>query len=226
MFDQLHRLIERLHGYSWWQVAVELLQARGGDSPGAGLSLQERGTVLHRTLAAFWEDVRAREVAFAALLLCLGLWAYVLARFPSLPATLDLTFPPGARGELIAVSSREALLTLPQMATGLLLVNLVIGVFVHAQSRVGAYVLFATGALAPSDIAASSMRGSSVCIRVETVRTTSGSVSRTCAMSTVTIERGVSNREKRINRAMPQMRPGRRSGMGMTLVATVRQPEF
>ncbi|MFO1398962.1 MAG: PD-(D/E)XK nuclease family protein [Burkholderiales bacterium] len=34
------------------------LQARGGDAPGAGLSLQERGTVLHRTLAAFWEDVR------------------------------------------------------------------------------------------------------------------------------------------------------------------------
>ena len=25
MFDQIHRLIERLHGYSWWQVAVELL---------------------------------------------------------------------------------------------------------------------------------------------------------------------------------------------------------
>ncbi|MFN8638309.1 MAG: PH domain-containing protein [Dehalococcoidia bacterium] len=106
---------------------------------------------VERTGAAaqsFWEDASAREVAFSALLLCLGLWAYVLARFPSLPATLDLAFPPGARGELIAVSSREALLTLPQMATGLLLVNLVIGVFVHAQSRVGAYVLFATGALA------------------------------------------------------------------------------
>jgi len=25
MFDQLHRLLERLEGYSWWQVAVELL---------------------------------------------------------------------------------------------------------------------------------------------------------------------------------------------------------
>ena len=25
MFDQIQRLIERFHGYSWWQVAVELL---------------------------------------------------------------------------------------------------------------------------------------------------------------------------------------------------------
>ncbi len=111
-------------------------------------------TVAHhveRTGAAaqsFWEDERAREVVLAALLLCLGLWMYVIARYGSLPPTLDLTFPPGARGELIAVSSREALLALPRAATVLLLANTLIGVFVHAHSRVAAYVLFVTGGLA------------------------------------------------------------------------------
>lgn len=34
------------------------LQVRGSDTAGAGLSVQERGIVLHRTLAAFWQDVR------------------------------------------------------------------------------------------------------------------------------------------------------------------------
>lgn len=34
------------------------LQARAADVARAGLSVQERGTVLHRTLAAFWQDVR------------------------------------------------------------------------------------------------------------------------------------------------------------------------
>ena len=33
------------------------LHARGGEMAGAGLSVQERGIVLHRTLAAFWQDV-------------------------------------------------------------------------------------------------------------------------------------------------------------------------
>lgn len=111
-------------------------------------------TVAHhveRTGAAaqsFWEDVGARQLALGALVLCLLLWGYVIARFGSLPPTLDLTFPPGARGELIAVSSREALLTLPQAATGLLVVNLLLGVFVHAHARIAAYVLFGTAALA------------------------------------------------------------------------------
>ncbi len=97
---------------------------------------------------SFWEDEVARQVVLAALVLCLGLWMYVIARFGSLPATLDLTFPPGARGELIAVSSREALLALPRAATALLLANTAIGVFVHSHSRVAAYVLFVTGGLA------------------------------------------------------------------------------
>jgi hypothetical protein len=105
---------------------------------------------VERTGAAaqsFWEDARARDLALVALGLCLTLWAYVIARFGSLPPTLDLTFPPGARGELIAVSSREALLALPRAATALLVLNLLVGVFAHAHSRVAAYVLFITAAL-------------------------------------------------------------------------------
>lgn len=112
---------------------------------------------VERTGAAaqsFWEDAWGRQVVLAALVLCLGLWAYVIARFGSLPPTLDLTFPPGARGELIAVSSREALLALPRAATVLLLVNTAIGVFVHAHSRVAAYVLFGTAGLAQLAMAA------------------------------------------------------------------------
>ncbi|MCC6236164.1 MAG: hypothetical protein IT299_01170 [Dehalococcoidia bacterium] len=111
-------------------------------------------TVTHhveRTGAAaqsFWEDESARNLALGALVLCLFLWGYVIARFGSLPPTLDLTFPPGARGELIAVSSREALLALPQAATALLVLNVLVGVFAHAHSRMAAYVLFGTAALA------------------------------------------------------------------------------
>lgn len=103
---------------------------------------------------SFWEDAFARQMVFAALVLCLGLWMYVIARYGALPPTLDLTFPPGARGELIAVSSREALLALPRAATALLLANAAIGIFVHAHSRVAAYVLFITGGLAQLAMAA------------------------------------------------------------------------
>jgi hypothetical protein len=110
-------------------------------------------TVTHhveRTGAAaqsFWEDVAARELALIALGLCIALWAYVILRYGSLPPTLDLTFPPGARGELIAVSSREALLALPRAATALLVLNVLAGVFAHAYSRVAGYLLMGTASI-------------------------------------------------------------------------------
>jgi hypothetical protein len=103
---------------------------------------------------SFWEDRPGRLLVLGALCACLALWTYVIGRYSSLPPTIDLTFPPGARGELIAVSSREALLALPQTATALLALNVALGVLAHAHSRVAAYVLFVVAGLAQLAIGA------------------------------------------------------------------------
>ncbi len=89
-----------------------------------------------------WNDPLGRALALGAVALAALVWAQVVLRYPSLPPTLDLHFPPGETLDLVTVSTREALFDLPRSATAMLAVNLVAGIALHGWERVAGYVLF------------------------------------------------------------------------------------
>jgi hypothetical protein len=93
------------------------------------------------SLESFWADPRARWLAVAALIGLAFVWGQVALRYGSLPQTLALPFPTGT--DVVAVGGREAILELPRTATVLLVVNLVLGVILHAWDRMAGYALFA-----------------------------------------------------------------------------------
>lgn len=122
------------------------IQLRQELGPTAGVRhhVEREGTAAQ----PFWEDTRARVMVLAALVACLGLWAYVIQRYAGLPPTLAISFPPGVPSALVSVSGREALFALPRSATAILAINFGVGIIAHASSRVAGYVLFGAAGLA------------------------------------------------------------------------------
>ena len=90
---------------------------------------------------AFWNDPVARGLALLALVAGALVWAQVSLRYDSLPATLELHFPPNAPVELVTVVSREAIFELPRTASALLAINLVAGFIFHGWDRAAGWVL-------------------------------------------------------------------------------------
>ena len=95
---------------------------------------------------SIWHDRRALLLLAVALAAALAMWAQVAARYPDLPPTLDIAFPPGADAGHVTVVERSALLDLPRVATALLAVNLALGALAHGRTRAAAYVLFLAAA--------------------------------------------------------------------------------
>ncbi|MBI2765354.1 MAG: hypothetical protein HYX53_05495 [Chloroflexi bacterium] len=92
----------------------------------------------------FWRD----RVAIAALALsvasCLALVGYIFARYPDLPEVVQLSFP--ALGGVVRVGDKSELLRVAYLGAGLLVVNSVLGVVVHARERAaGLWLLASTG---------------------------------------------------------------------------------
>lgn len=99
-------------------------------------------------LGSLFADRLALALVVAAGLACLAVWLQVVIRYPDLPATLTLRFPPGSGGVIESVVDRSAILEIPQVGTGLLAANLVLGTLAHAWERFAGYVLYgAAGAL-------------------------------------------------------------------------------
>jgi hypothetical protein len=96
---------------------------------------------------AFWNDPLGRALALVAVAAGVLVWAQVVLRYPSLPPTLDVHFPPGETLDLVTVSTREALFDLPRSATAMLALNLVVGMALHGWERVAGYVLFIAAAV-------------------------------------------------------------------------------
>ena len=109
-------------------------------------------TVAHRverwgiTAHSLWHDRRALLLLALALAAALAMWVHLAARYPDLPPTLDIAFPPGADAGHVAIVERGALLDLPRVATALLAVNLALGGLAHGRNRGAAYVLFLAAA--------------------------------------------------------------------------------
>ena len=95
---------------------------------------------------AFWYDTTGRALVGVALLAAFLMWAIVGIRYPDLPAAFELQFPAYLDNPLVNVQTKDAILELPRIATALLVVNLVIGFFLHSWERVAGYVMFIAAA--------------------------------------------------------------------------------
>ena len=93
-----------------------------------------------------WQDRRALVLLVVALAAAVAMWGQVVARYPGLPPTLDIAFPPTSGVERLTVVERSAILEMPRVATAMLVVNLMLGALAHARNRAAAYVLFLAAA--------------------------------------------------------------------------------
>jgi hypothetical protein len=98
----------------------------------------ERSGASLQTIGA---DRWARWLALAAVAAAALVWAQVALRYDSLPAALELRWPPTSQDTVITVTGREAILELPRAATLLLGLNLVLGFIAHAWDRMAGYLL-------------------------------------------------------------------------------------
>ena len=95
---------------------------------------------------AFWYDPIGRILVATALFATFLMWALVSLRYPDLPAALELHFPAAEDTGLVDVRTKDSILQLPQIATLILGINLVVGFFLHTWERVAGYVLFLAAA--------------------------------------------------------------------------------
>lgn len=98
------------------------------------------------TAAGFWSDPWAYGLVAGAVIATIALGGYVFYRYPGLPPTLEIAFPP--MGGIIRVGSRKELLQIPLTALAILGVNVVLGMLVHRLERMAAYLLWGAGGIA------------------------------------------------------------------------------
>lgn len=89
----------------------------------------------------FWRDRVSLVVVTLGALLCAILSGYVFANYPGLPDVVELGFP--ALGGVVRVGSKSELLRIAYLGTGVLAVNLAVGVLLHARERAAGLWLFA-----------------------------------------------------------------------------------
>ena len=94
----------------------------------------------------FWRDHVALVVAALAGVACAALGAYVFANYPDLPQVVELSFP--ALGGVVRVGDKEELLRIAYLGVGILALNTVAGVSLHAMERAaGLWLLASSGVL-------------------------------------------------------------------------------
>ncbi len=88
---------------------------------------------------SIWRDRLAAGLVGPGLLLNVGLYGYLAARYPSLPPRLILSFDPRGLGDRIG--ARSELFLLPAIGLGILLLNGILAACVHKRERVLALLL-------------------------------------------------------------------------------------
>ncbi|MEZ4502160.1 MAG: PH domain-containing protein [Dehalococcoidia bacterium] len=101
--------------------------------------VERSGPAVH----ALWDDRLGRALALAAIAAGLAVWLQVVLRYPSLPATLQLHFPPNDAPEVLTLSNREALFEIPRTGSAILVLNLVLAIALYGWERTPGYVLLA-----------------------------------------------------------------------------------
>lgn len=91
---------------------------------------------------AFWYDPVSHVLVGTALLASFLMWTFVSFRYPALPIVFEMHFPAHEESRLVDVRTKEAILQLPQIATILLVINLLVGFVLHTRGRIASYLLF------------------------------------------------------------------------------------
>jgi len=93
-----------------------------------------------------WTDRTARTLIGAALIINLGLFAYLSTRFPGLDLQLPLHF--NSLGQVDRIGGKVELFALPMIGLIVLGTNLVAGLILYKWERAGAYLLWGAAAAA------------------------------------------------------------------------------
>lgn len=93
----------------------------------------------------FWRDRVAVIAAAAGALSLAVLGGFVYWRYPGLPKVIQLSFP--ALGGVIRVGDKGELLHIVYLGAGLLALNTILGVAVHARERAAGLWLFASSSI-------------------------------------------------------------------------------
>jgi len=94
----------------------------------------------------FWRDQHALAAVGLGALACAILGGFVFARYPGLPRVVELSFP--ALGGVVRVGDKEELLRIAYVGAGILGVNTIIGMLLHARERAaGLWLMASTGLL-------------------------------------------------------------------------------
>lgn len=121
---------------------AESVQARAEVEP---VELHEqRSTAIGIAAFPFWRDRFAMGAFAISAALCAILCGYIYARYPGLPNVIQLSFP--ALGGVVRVGDKSELLRIAYLGGGVLVLNSVVGVFVHARERAaGLWLLTSSG---------------------------------------------------------------------------------
>jgi len=93
----------------------------------------------------FWRDRQAVIAAALSALACIALAAYVVVRYPGLPDVVQLEFP--SLGGVARFSDKSELLRIAYLGVGILAVNTLVGVTIHARERAAGLWLLASGGM-------------------------------------------------------------------------------
>jgi hypothetical protein len=92
----------------------------------------------------FWTDHTARALLGTALIINLGLFAYLSLRFPRLDLQLPLHF--NSLGQVDRIGDKMELFALPIIGLIMLGTNLALGLALYKRERAGAYLLWGSAA--------------------------------------------------------------------------------
>jgi len=95
---------------------------------------------------SLWTDRPARGLLGVALLINLGLFGYLCARFPNLDLQLPLHF--NIQGMVDRIGVKTELFALPIIGLIILATNLVLGLALYKRERAGTYLLWGSAAAA------------------------------------------------------------------------------
>ncbi|MEP7216406.1 MAG: PH domain-containing protein [Anaerolineaceae bacterium] len=91
----------------------------------------------------FWRDRVAGVAAASGAVCCALMTGFVYWQYPDLPKVIQLSFP--ALGGIARVGDKHELLHIAYLGVGILVVNTVVGIAVHAWERAAGLWLFASG---------------------------------------------------------------------------------
>lgn len=133
---------------------AEEIQARAGLAT-ATEPHPQRSSATGLAALPFWRDRIATTAAGLSALAAAVLFGYVYVRYPGLPDVIELSFP--ALGGIVRVGDKSELLRIVYLGLGILGVNTIAGILLHARERAAGLWLLASGGMLQCVLLAAAM---------------------------------------------------------------------